>query len=192
MFAFKRELFFNGVAQEDLWVEENLWDGVADKALRYFQQEQGLNVDGQLGPETARLLFHRRATDIEKRHGVAAGVLCRLKTCLSQNDPVAEASHELDCEGLMQINLRYNPLISKEQAWDPQFAMEHAASWLAIAYEYVGEDWEGALAAYVIGRSPAADWVTCQKPPGGGITLGSRDTFERAFEFVGSVQGCAC
>jgi hypothetical protein len=60
-----------------------------------------------------------------------------------------------------------------------------------MAYGYT-EDWEGALVAYVIGRTPAREWVEQGKPEGGGPLIGGQDSFARASDFLAAVNEVAC
>lgn len=191
MAAFKRALIRSGYNDSGIDVKSNVWDENTSVALKLFQKEQGLVADGLLGAPTAALLLHPVAADVELRGGIPAGLLCRLKTHLSQNDPVAEAVHGLDCEGLMQINMRFNPMISQENAWDPQFSLQHVSKFLLMACGYTG-DWDSALVAYVIGREPAREWAAQGKPDAGGTVLGGQDSFARATAFLAAVNDVAC
>ena len=191
IYALKKELIYNGYSK-GIVADLAYWGASVDARTREFQKDHGLVVDGELGPKTALALFHKRALHEETIRGIPNNLLCKQKTEESSNDPVAQGWIDVDDEGLMQINVHFHPDISQEQAWDPSFALPFGGSYMLDAYNFCDHDWDGAVAAYNIGRVYAKQWVEAGKPASGGPTIGSDDSFTRATKYVALVKGSAC
>lgn len=71
-----------------------------------------------------------------KKYSVSGQIMARLILCESQNNPLAENISEVEeSYGLVQINLKAHPHITKEQATDPEFAIDFMAKNLAKGRE---------------------------------------------------------
>jgi len=190
IYALKKELIHNGYSQ-GIVATLAYWGASVDARCREFQRDHGLVVDGQLGPKTALALFHKRALEQETQFGIPNNLLCHLKSEESSNDPVAQGFVDTDDEGLVQINVHFHPEISQEQAWDPSFCLPWGAKYLKDAYVFVGNDWDGAVAAYNVGREAARLWVNAGKPAQGGPSW-FPDAYSRATHYVALVKASGC
>lgn len=181
LYAFKKELVFNGFAI-GIDVREPTFCSATFKQARDFQKANDLEADGLIGPDTAKALFESRTKQFEKRFGIKSRWLTKLTNSRSHNDPVAQGAQ--DEEGLVQIELHFNPAISIEEAWDPAWSLDYAARRLRAAIEFCGGDEQGGIAAWSVGRILAEQWVKAGKPDAGGPKLGQDDSFTRASEYV--------
>jgi hypothetical protein len=190
--ALKRELVYNGFA---VGIVTSLpFYGTAMKAQVLAWQKQAtwigqaLIPDGVIGPRTAGSLWHKRALWLEQRFGIPHNWLAKLKSLESNNDPVAQGFVDPADEGIVQINLHFNPSIAVDQAWDPAWALEFAAGRLKDAIAYCADE-EGGVAAWNIGRYTAKQWVAAGKPASGGPLIGGQDGWTRATHYVLAVNG---
>jgi hypothetical protein len=187
LYAVKKELVYNGFAI-GIDVREPVFCSSTLKQTIDFQKARDLDPDGLIGPITAAALFDARTREIEKRFGIKNNWLLKLKNARSQNDPVAQGPQ--DEEGLVQVELHFNPSISIEDAWDPAWALDYGVRRLKAAIEFCGGDEQGGIAAWTIGRIFSKDWVEAGKPDSGGPQLGGKDSFSRAAEYVSLVSAC--
>lgn len=190
IYAFKRELIFNGYGA-GIVPDLAYWGKQVDDQTRKFQAAKFLVVDGQLGPKTAGILLRKRTLAIESRFGIVNNYLCKLKSHESANDPVAEGWSDPDDEGLVQINLDFHPTVTEVKAWDPAFALDWAGKYLFDAFKYTG-DWDGAIVAYNIGRHSAKLWVEAGKPPTGGPLIGGQEGWKRATSYLAAINRAGC
>lgn len=180
LYAFKKELIFNGLA---VGLDARL-PTFCVSTSRYvieFQKANDLEPDGLIGPKTAQILFSMRTRHLEHRFGIYDGLLSKLKTARSGNDPVAEGP--AGEEGIMGLNVPFEPETRLEDAWDPAWALEVGASRLLAAIRFC-EDEAGGIASWEIGRWYAREWVKAGKPPSGGPEIGKQDAYLRAFSYV--------
>lgn len=163
----------------------------ADEAIRDFQKDHKLAVDGVVGPNTARVLYHKRARAAEDKYGIPDYLFCKQKSLESSNDPAAIGSNGIDF-GLAQINLNYHPDVTVAQAIDGEFALDWGASYLKSQYNQI-KDWDGALAAYNQGLYYATRWVKAGKPASGGhVTAKGDDLYAVATRYVELVKHQLC
>lgn len=189
IYALKRELIYNGNTGNGLMrADLAFWGDSADLALRTFQKQHDLVVDGVLGSGTARVLFHKRFLAICAQYGIPNELVAKIKTLESSNDPVAQGWVDIDDEGCMQINLHFNPSITQDEAWDPPFAGDYGGKQLASAIIYCDHDLDGGVAAWNIGRYYAKQWVEAGKPVSGGPIIGQDDAWARATKYVALVK----
>lgn len=127
--ALQFELLFHGYS--------TLVDGIfgldTDRAVREFQEQQKLVVDGLVGPKTCRSLFRVRACVTELEHGVPLGYICGLIRWESAFDPGAIGANGADT-GLVQINLNVHKNITMEQAVSSTFATRYAGERMRDAH----------------------------------------------------------
>lgn len=181
--AFKKALVFVGQGEGIQW-DSPVYDEDTATQVKIFQVSVGLPHDGIIGPNTAQALFVKRAYPIAHRAGVNHGMLVQLAAEMSEYDPVARGEGRK--EGLLAVDLNFNPQISVYEAWDPEWALTYATKKLAAANEFCGDEL-GGLAAWDVGRLTAKSWVEAGKPIDGGEALGGQDSFYRATAFVKSV-----
>lgn len=187
--SIKRELHwlgYNGTSG-DIAPNKQVIGLQADEAIRDFQRDNKLEVDGVVGPNTARVLYRKRALEVEKKYNIPDNLVCKQKTLESSNDPAAIGMSGADI-GLMQINVIYHPGVSVAQAIDGAFALDFGASYLRSQYDNI-RDWDGALAAYNQGAFYATQWVKAGKPASGGhITASGTDLYAVATKYVELVR----
>ncbi len=164
--AFKKELIFCGFG-EGIVLEKPIFGNMIEARVRDFQTYAGVTVDGRIWSDTARALYRKRSDQLQRKYAIPHSYLARLKTLESNNDPVAQGYVDSNDEGIVQIHLPYYPDITREQAWDPEYAMGVAARGLVDAKTYTGE-WKGAAAAHNIGKTYAKYWVQQGYPATGG------------------------
>ncbi len=189
--AIKRELIYNGF-NGGLHKGAHVFDAPTHRAVLEFQQSMRFDLpDGVVGPNTALLLFRKRKLALEHQFGVPGNWLGKIATAESSNDPVAQGMMNPSVEGMMAINLSWYPAISHEEAWDPGWCLNWAATKIIANIEFCGDE-EGGVAAYNIGRIYAKQWVDAGKPAEGGPKLGDQDAFARASSYLSVVQASAC
>lgn len=192
IFALKNELIYNGFSRG---INPTLayWGTGAVRRTKNFQKANGLVVDGDLGPVTARALFRHRISVAEAAAGLPAHLLARIKTLESDNDPVAQGWLDLQDEGLFQENLPSNPDITQIQCWTPSFIIPHAASQLASRIKSCSGNVKAGTAAWNIGNELAIEWMKAGFPASGlfyTLPDGSKFDFAaRATNYVADVAG---
>lgn len=182
--AIKNELTHLGLQGKIVRTTPSYGDAVREQ-VKIFQKKEGLSVDGEVGPETARALFRTRANQLEKYYSIPVNLLNQQKTLESNNDPAAIGQVDPDDKGLMQIHLPFFPNVTEKQAFTPAFSMDWAAKKLVSDHKSA-QDWDGALAAYNIGLYYAIQWVKAGKPKSGGPIVGSNgvDLYTTASNYV--------
>jgi len=81
-----------------------------------------------------------------KKYGIPDGLLYRLIKTESAFNPNA-VNPKSGALGLAQIMLRWHPNVTREQALNPNFAIDYAGKYLAELYKTT-KDWRLAVAAY--------------------------------------------
>lgn len=195
-FAIKEALSYNGYTGKMNLGTPNL-GGAFDHEVRAFQKAHGLSVDGQVGPHTGAALFARRFADFEQQYGIPNHLVCRVTHLESACDPGAVGVVDPADLGIVQINMRAHPDVSREHAFEPEFALDYLAHTLSRAFSSL-HDWDGAVASWNIGGGGASAWVAAGKPDslfeswyvdpaGKPIDLGARAT-----RYVQLVEGQSC
>jgi hypothetical protein len=193
--AMKAELIYNGYIY-GIRLEVDAFGNYARDRTRDFQKVQGIEMDGVIGPITARRLFRKRVREQEVLRGIPDHLLGCQGTLESNNDPVAEGTVDPDDEGWGQIHLPFHPEVTEAEAWDPSVSIPWTAKELADAAVYT-KDWDGGVAAYNIGWPYARQWVAAGKPSSGGPIMGNDkngnpiDSFARATLYVKLVRGAS-
>ena len=183
IYALKQELIYNNFAKGVVSVLP-YWGKSAVAQTKNAQKFFGIQMDGVLGPETARYLFRKRLA--EQKNG---DLLSQIKSLESDNDPVAQGYEDLDDEGLFQENLPSNPDLTQVQCWTPSFIVPHAASQLASRIKSCGSKKAG-VAGWNIGNEYATEWRKAGYPASGKIVEvdGEQiDMFARATTYYADV-----
>lgn len=187
--AIKRELVYNGhqVASPDT----PRIGGSADTAIRQYQRDHGLEVDGVVGPHTAHVLWHKRIQAAQGTSHVPDDLACKLIHLESADDPGAIGYVDPQDYGLAQIHMPFHPEITVAMAFDPAFSIPYVARSLAGFAVAHGGDWEAAVASWNVGTAGAASWLGLHKPATGGPSW-FPDLFSRATRYVALVQSQTC
>lgn len=147
------------------------WIGKAtDTAIRQYQANNGLRVDGQIGPKTMRALLLPTAVKHAAAKAVPLDYMSGLVAFESGWDPAAVGMNGWD-HGLGQINLEVHT-VTWEQAMDYEYALEWTANnlingynrWLSRCQKSGANPWHIAIANH---NSPklAMEWAETGKAP---------------------------
>lgn len=167
--AIKAELVFNGIPQYGMTMSTPEVGNGTVKAIEHFQGTvTGLEVDGIVGPWTSHALFKKRILQVETTLGLPGGLLCKLKSLESSDDPAALSADGND-RGQVQINRISHPQVTDQQSFFPPFAFTWAGNYLKAAYNGVlttagKKDWDLALASYNVGWAGARRWDQMGRP----------------------------
>ena len=194
--AIKEALSYNGYQSNMVMTTPNL-GGAFDHEARAFQRAHALVVDGEVGPRTGAALFAHRFTDFEQQYTIPDKLVCRMTHLESACDPGAVGVSDPADLGIVQINMRAHPDISREHAFEPEWALDYLAASLRRAHGSLG-DWDAAVAAWNVGGGGASAWLAAGKPDslyepwyldptGKPIDLGMRAT-----RYVELVRGQSC
>lgn len=195
-FAIKEALSYNGFTGNMVLSTPNL-GGAFDTEARRFQKARGLVVDGEVGPHTAAALFSLRFSDFEQQYAIPDHLVCKMTHLESACDPGAVGVTDPADLGIVQINMRAHPDISREHAFEPEWALDYLASTLHKVHNQL-QDWDAAVAAWNVGGGGASAWLAAGKPDslyepwyvdpqGKPIDLGARAT-----RYVQLVEGQQC
>ena len=171
--ALKRELAYRGYGQ-GLNTESLFFGAAARDRTKDFQDAMALNVDGVIGPTTARKLFKKRIWDAGHKYNINSLMLCKQLNLESGFDPAAVGYVDPRDRGLAQINSYWHPEVSDEEAFDPAFSIPWAAKYLSDNMKALG-DLDAALAAHNVGRYYAKQWLDAGKPVSGLYTADGKD-----------------
>jgi hypothetical protein len=160
------------------------------KQVKAFQAAafggQTSQMDGVVGPHTARALLEKIAFDVEAGQHIPNHYLVKLIGQESGFDPGAQGFTTPLDRGANQISLFYHPDVTNAQAMNPVFSIPYGGRLLASAYAAI-KDWDGALASYNIGQVRATDWVKHGKPASG-LLAGTFDYAAQATKYVAQVK----
>lgn len=167
----KHELVYNGVPVGGMNLDvPDIGTGTVN-AIRRFQSQHGLEVDGSCGPKTATVLFRKRAVAEAARVGAPKMLLAQQKSLESADDPACVSAgptadpHKRD-RGLAQINAFYHgEVMPDEKAFTASLALAWQATYMLEAFKGLG-DWIVALAAYNVGWAEARKWAAAGRPKG--------------------------
>lgn len=107
----------------------------------------------QVLPEQQGFNYSPLIETSSKKYNVPLPVLLSLLFTESGYNPKAYNNGD---RGIAQISRVWNPQITDEQAYDPNFAIPWAAKTLRDNLDYYGGDWNRAIAAYNVGRGGAS------------------------------------
>jgi hypothetical protein len=184
--ALKNELVFNGYGL-NLVVETPVLGEAFTNRVKEFQRDKGLPEDGKIGARTALELFRRRVVGVETQYGLPPNSLGKQIKLESGFDPVAVGVVDPADTGIAQINLGIHTSVTKEQAFDPAFALDWSARYITSAYQNVIERAnviKAARAAYNVGNFYAYLWMLSGFATSGGPDLGGQDAFTRAANYI--------
>lgn len=157
----------------------------SEDMIKAFQKDHGLTSDGIVGPATAQVLYRKRSKVLENQYDIPNDYLCKLKSLESANDPGAVGSSDPDDHGLVQINLRYHPDVTLQQAEDGEYSLSYAARTLNASYNNL-KDWDAAIASWNVGSYWATNWLKAGKPATGSTY------YARATSYVTNVKKQSC
>jgi hypothetical protein len=166
--SIKFELVFNGVPQGGMEMGVASIGQGTDRAIKTFQQRNALEVDGVVGPKTAKVLIRKRAK-LEANRVHAPDMLIAQQLELESADDFACVSANMEDRGPAQINGRWHPEVSDSSAYDVTFCVRWQADYMREAYDGVltvngKKDWDLALAAYNVGWAAARAWDKAGRP----------------------------
>lgn len=166
--AIKAELVFNGIVQGGMQMDNPTFGTGTDKKVKDFQGRNGLIQDGHVGPNTAHKLFKKRILQVEKTLEIEPGLLCKMKSLESSDDPAC-LSDDLHDRGPMQINKISHPQVSDRDCYFPPFCFVWAGKYVRAAYDGVldqhgQKDWDLACASYNVGWGGARIWDRDGRP----------------------------
>ena len=162
----KTELSYTGNAVSGLNLKTYYFGIGAEHSTKRFQKQASLQVDGVVGPHTAKALFLPRSSWVEVHNGIPNQLLSRIISLESGWDPGAIGSLDPLDHGLLQINLHFHPDVSEAQAATPSFSIPWGGKQLAAAYGSFG-DWDATVASWNVGYVAARNWLNAGKPADG-------------------------
>jgi peptidoglycan hydrolase-like protein with peptidoglycan-binding domain len=183
--AIKQELEFVGANRPAMNVDLPFYGEAVMNSVKDFQLARGLKVDGECGQVTLRELFRDRIRLHESRWDFPYGMLGRKIALESAFDPAAVGFSDPDDKGLAQINTRFHG-VTEAKAFDPAFAIEWAADYIALQKREVerrADTLKAGRAAYNVGNFYATGWMLAGFPPNGRIENGI-DWYERATRYL--------
>lgn len=122
------------------------WGPKSDAAVRAFQRDHGLKVDGQAGPKMMRVLFGDFIIVWEAVLAIPDRLLWGTHLLESALDPGAEGGVDNRDRGIGQYNRRWHPDVTDELAFsNPPFCIERTAYSLRAAYDSL-DSWDAAVA----------------------------------------------
>lgn len=166
--AIKKELFFHGY--DDINLLTTNFGGNVHAAVKDLQKENGLVVDGLVGPKTINALWRTKIQMLQEEYDIPNDWLRALIHWESLDDPGARNPAEglysdgsVD-NGLAMLNSIHKPL-TEDEAFTPSIALGYAARYLAGQRDrFQGECTDTAPNAIVLAvaswRTPvgANDW----------------------------------
>lgn len=191
LIAVKRELKYNGYGT-NLVTDTPVFGDAAENRTIEFQKDHGLTGDGVIGPGTASELFRRRISAAEAKYGLPSGAIGKQIKLESNFDPVAIGYADPDDTGIAQINLRLHPDVTKDQAYDPAFAIDWMGRYISAGQDVIVKSanvMKAARAAYNIGNTYATQWLLSNFAGSGGPSLGGEDSFTRATNYINLIDG---
>jgi hypothetical protein len=154
--------------QKLLGFDDKGQDGIigpnTDERIRDKQRELKVAPDGLVGPKTMRSILAPIVEAAGRRHNVRWQVLCGKLMWEGNWDPGAVGWSDPDDLGLSQINLRAHPRVSVEEAFDPEFAIDFGARFMAENLRAFDGDERTAVAAYNLGQGGARQWRSAGSP----------------------------
>lgn len=112
------------------------------RAVKWFQDREGLTADGGVGPSTAAELWRPLIWAYGIENGGRPDLLWGMTSLESAFDPGAVSSLYRSDNGpdfgLCQINLHYNPEVTTGEAFDPMYALRWSARRLKRTLAHYG------------------------------------------------------
>ncbi len=155
--AIKNELIYNGYG-EGIDTTVTHFGITVEQRLKQFQTAKGLKADGQAGQTTLTELFRKRVVATENKYDLSTGALGKKLRLESGYDPVAIGYVDPKDTGIAQINLGIHSSVTKEQAFDPAFAIDWAGRYVRGQYDAIADRanvMKAARAAYNVGNGNA-------------------------------------
>lgn len=163
------------------------------RAVRWFQRGEHLPDDGAVGPVTSGELWKPLVWGYGIEHGGRPDLLWGMTSLESAFDPGAVSSIYKETNGpdlgLCQINQHYNPTVSIDNAFDPNYALLWSAQRLErVLRQYSGKGdrlQEQCAVAYHNSPVRADEWYRTGTPPNEQIETYAQLVLDRAATFVG-------
>lgn len=181
IYAFKKELVYNGFGDGMINLTSAYWGSAAVKATKQAQAHFGLVVDGVLGPATARCLFRARIKSAEGN--IPEDLLQRIASLESGYDPVAQGYADPHDEGLFQENLPSHPELTQTQCWTPSYIIPLAAQQLLSRINACHGSAKAGAVAWNVGDYYANKWQDAGYPTLGGPVVEGQDMWSRATQY---------
>lgn len=189
--AIKRELVYNGF-DKNIDVTTPVFGDAAYQRLKEFQLSKGIVTGlGKAGQTTLTELFRKRVEATEAKYDLPEGALGKKLKLESGYDPVAIGFVDKNDLGIAQINVGIHQSVSKDEAFDPAFAIDWAGRYIRSNHDLIARQMgvmTAARAAYNIGNGNAIKWMQAGFPESGGPLLGGQDVFERATKYIALID----
>jgi hypothetical protein len=189
--AIKKELVYNGFG-DGLIVENPVLGQAFTNRLNEFKVSVGLTPDGLCGSRVCQELFRARIQAAENKYDLPSGALGKKIKLESAFDPVAIGTADEDDTGICQINIRIHTSVSKEEAFDPEFAIDWAARFVRSNFDTIARKadvMKAARASYNIGPEYATRWMKAGFPTAGGVFDSSGiDWYTRATNYIALID----
>lgn len=154
--------------QKLLGFDEKGQDGIigpnTDEKIREKQRELKVATDGLVGRKTMQAMVMPLVHEAEKKHGVRWQILCGKLANEGAWDPGAVGYHDVSDLGLSQINIRAHPKVSPNEAYDPHFAVDFGARYMAQNLATFDGNERDAIAAYNLGAGGCRQWIAAGRP----------------------------
>lgn len=168
-------------------------DGVLGRGtsagIAWVQKKLGLVSDGQAGPATCKALWRDLIFWFSGVNQAPAGHIYGFISLESTFDPGAVGFVTPSDRGLCQINLVAHPMVTPEQAFDPNYAINYTAKRLAdarIKYATKGVHLQTVCSIAQHNSPLSADkWYQTGSPPNDQIERYVQLVLERAAQFNG-------
>lgn len=165
--AIKKELVYVGAEGADkMNMNTSLFGGAVNRAVKAFQETNGLVADGKVGPATANALWRSRIGFMQRKRLMPRNWLRAQVRWESADDPGAQFVNpdgSVD-RGLCQLNSVHKPL-TDDEAFDPETALRFLAEHLERnAAEFADCDvdqWRLAVGSW---RTPVGAQEWCEDP----------------------------
>lgn len=156
--AIKRELIYNGY-REGVDLTTPVFGSAAHQRLLDFQRDKGIVSGlGKAGQTTLTELFRKRVKATEAKYDLPEGALGKKLKLESGYDPVAIGFVDENDLGIAQINVGIHQSVSKDEAFDPAFAIDWAGRYIRSNHDLIARQMgimTAARAAYNIGNGNA-------------------------------------
>lgn len=149
---------------DDLSVVDGIFGKETDLRVKDVQKRASLKADGVVGSKTMKALLLLPVVETAKRRNEPWEAVWGLLAYEGGWDPGAVGYLDNNDLGLAQVNLKAHPSVTVEQAFDPYWAIEFIAGYLANALTYLNGNVRDAVASYNLGIGGARQWIADGRP----------------------------